>query len=945
MTINLFFRLIISLLPGLAFILIGTPTIADSIGGTDVIVVEPSQEELRTATIAIASDGTMYAAASHYSFAYLNTIIEVYRSLDGGATWSVWDRLASSTSGESNSSPSLTVAEGAEDLVFLAYTRAGDVYVGHKAFDGAWGDFEATETVAMSSPDRLYYFPSITTDAVNYNSYYVFVVAESVWGDPAIWFARSTNRGDTFSLNLQLSENTGQADRGGAEIVYGFGGRLHVVWFETPPGTTDIENSEVYYRRGTASGSTIGSWEPAITLAAPEAPGETTYEIGPSIAASTTGNEVLVTFSRFFSENLHYYSKNPGFCASADQGGSFTVQDTLDGGGTNNGPALYLPATDQWRMFASRDSDYTTRTAPCSDPTSWSVPRQVADPTGPSSSIVSKAAAVDPSQGDRFATVWTLLENWPDPDSSLRFDAEAHGDPGYPNLVGGFPVDLAAWPVSAPALADLDGNGDEEIIWGDEDGFIQVYDHDGTSHPGWPQQVTGGLSSSPIAVGDLAGTGNLTVVAGSANGYAWAFDATGTRLWSRQVKRNLADPVYVSIGALGPPHDRYVVMAAGPWVRFAKYSGRLVGGIPVALTANVSHPAAIGDVNGDGTAEYVIAAGLQVLAGNLDAGNPVFDVVLEDSVSAAPVLADLDLDGDVETIVPAQHGVLHALDHTGSPFSANWPLEDMSNNNAPFAGVAVANARGSSEPEIAAALEDWRAYLLNADGTTVSGYPVQAERWDSVNAGPLLAPVTGSADVVMGTTGGDLWTWDNFGSLNTGWPIDVHRVINLTPALGDVDADGLTEIVVLTRGRLLIYDVQEPFDGPPEWYWPMAGHDAQRTGCSDCYEEVVSGLEIGDSPITRVSFARPAPNPLSGPCEFRYSVPGRAAVRLEIYNLRGQRVSEVHREESTPGEHVVFWNGRGNNGGLLSSGTYFAKLTVRGPDLNEQLTRKLVIIR
>ena len=46
------------------------------------------------------------------------------------------------------------------------------------------------------------------------------------------------------------------------------------------------------------------------------------------------------------------------------------------------------------------------------------------------------------------------------------FDAEWRADPGYPVLEPGFPVTLDAKPLSPPALADLNGDGDLEVILG-----------------------------------------------------------------------------------------------------------------------------------------------------------------------------------------------------------------------------------------------------------------------------------------------------------------------------------------------------------------------------------------------------------------------------------------------------------------------------------------------
>jgi len=64
------------------------------------------------------------------------------------------------------------------------------------------------------------------------------------------------------------------------------------------------------------------------------------------------------------------------------------------------------------------------------------------------------------------------------------------------------------------------------------------------------------------------------------------------------------------------------------------------------------------------------------------------------------------------------------------------------------------------------------------------------------------------------------------------------------------------------------------------------------------------------------------PNPFNPTTEIRYNLPERANVRLEIYNLSGQRIETLVNEPQEPGVHWVTWDAFG-----YSSGVYFYKLT------------------
>jgi flagellar hook assembly protein FlgD len=84
---------------------------------------------------------------------------------------------------------------------------------------------------------------------------------------------------------------------------------------------------------------------------------------------------------------------------------------------------------------------------------------------------------------------------------------------------------------------------------------------------------------------------------------------------------------------------------------------------------------------------------------------------------------------------------------------------------------------------------------------------------------------------------------------------------------------------------------------------------------------------------------------VSGDAVFAFATPVRSVVELVVHDLRGRRVRIVTRTEIEPGNHVVGWDGRDDEGRPLSSGQYLATLQVRGPGLDQSLTRKLSVVR
>lgn len=90
----------------------------------------------------------------------------------------------------------------------------------------------------------------------------------------------------------------------------------------------------------------------------------------------------------------------------------------------------------------------------------------------------------------------------------------------------GWPFGLTAWPKGFPTVADVNGDGAQDVIVQTDAGALYAVNAAGVALPGYPKTMHAG-SISGVAVGDIDGDDLLELVAATWDGWAYAWDTTG----------------------------------------------------------------------------------------------------------------------------------------------------------------------------------------------------------------------------------------------------------------------------------------------------------------------------------------------------------------------------------------------------------------------------------
>jgi len=95
---------------------------------------------------------------------------------------------------------------------------------------------------------------------------------------------------------------------------------------------------------------------------------------------------------------------------------------------------------------------------------------------------------------------------------------------------------------------------------------------------------------------------------------------------------------------------------------------------------------------------------------------------------------------------------------------------------------------------------------------------------------------------------------------------------------------------------------------------------------NDTWEEIFVGVDDPEL-IVSLGFSLSAyPNPFNPSTTISFNLPEEGNVKLEIFNLKGQKVKTLVNDKFDAGSHKVVWNGKDENNKPVSSGIFFYKM-------------------
>ncbi len=493
-----------------------------------------------------------------------------------------------------------------------------------------------------------------------------------------------------------------------------------------------------------------------------------------------------------------------------------------------------------------------------------------------------------------------------------------------------FPWDCFYAGKSAPVVGDLQFNGTKQILYVDVYGDGHFIDTDGQQANSFNFATDENINRS-FAAGMWESVNTLM--------RSYAFTSRTGKIYAVAHKDSLTfnyinfdtgsiclfTPVIANLDNVGA--SEVIASAYNRKIYALDCYGDLVSGFPVELTAATSCELAVADLDYNGTKEIIAGTSdgkLWVIedTGQIKAG---FPVQLSGTISGAPLVLNNN------RIVVGTGTNMYVISNDGTIITTKQIRDNMAS------GAIPVDLDRNCDVDIVYITTGGQLYACRQDGSDFSGFPVNIGGF--FNCPPLAADVDADNqyEIILQSNMNWVYIINNDGSTTPGFPFPMTYNGSTPATLTDFDSDGNYELVSGYSNGILVIKLRRPIGNMDAWTVYRGSLSRQGSYAATGFVENNDEVEIKE-----IALSANYPNPFNPETNISYSLPkSERQFSLVIYNSKGQKVKTLYQGLADKGKYNIAWNGKDDNGNIVSSGIYFYRMQTSG----RCYSRKMLLLK
>lgn len=524
-------------------------------------------------------------------------------------------------------------------------------------------------------------------------------------------------------------------------------------------------------------------------------------------------------------------------------------------------------------------------------------------------------------------------------------------------------------PGSNPVFVDVDADGDYDFVSGNSSGSVTFYENTGAPNSfiftyitsSWKNiLIIGNLDhgASSIDFADLDFDGDFDILWGDFFSKSlYYLQNTGTAL---NAEYNLLHRIYpqnadsLITSGFNMPRlvdidddddlDLFVSVLYDPSVPqsliyFENFGNKFIPNLKrktfnflPTLDAGIQSAPALADIDGDGAKDIFIGYGNNP-SGSIAYYKQVknlnhyhFEFVtdtfasVKGELSNAAAFGDIDADGDLDLLVGKFDGTFHLHKNRGNQFNFVFDFDDTLRNSSGakidiglYARPFLIDADGDGDLDLISGRFNGRiSFFRNVGGAWTYAFEEDATFFGTLDVGDNSAPILfdydgdSKLDLFVGNRNGFVHYYKNDGTTSQPvWNLVTDKFLNyffgseVTPLFTDIDGDGDADF--------------------------LAGN--YRGGLYFFRNQTIVNLERGELSPKEFMVVDAYPNPFNPDINIFIKNIDIGRVEISIYNLLGQRIIKLFDEATENNQVKLKWNAFDDFGNEVQSGIYFLKVS------------------